>query len=179
MRKLTLSSAFAIGVLLLTLSPPPEGLAELWYIQKPSFQDGKSDNNLRLSSSSFAGEDQIQKLDCFPLTLRIDCSSEEIAKARPVICRIEFPGARTDFKPVIEWSVSKGGRKKRSEVTAIEVTLTDDRVAKIGVKAKVTSPRVCLDTVSAELRVVKPRRTQRMFSDSSVPTNRLTAASLP
>jgi hypothetical protein len=137
------------------LSPESQGLANLSKMHSLSFNHQERGSDVPLSHSDFHKANETQRLDCFPMTFQIDCSPEEIAKGRPILCRVEFPSARSDFKPVLKWSVSKGARKKASGNKQVEVRLTDARMATITVQVKVTSPRICLATASAELQVAK------------------------
>lgn len=97
---------------------------------------------------------EVNQGDCNNIAFEVVCSSDEIRLGRSIECRIKSD-AQKDARISVKWRVSGGLNYKRHDERTIKVWLTNSSRARVKVTAKIVSPRVCFDTASMELRVVK------------------------
>ena len=125
-----------------------------WY----SYGPGKKDRSLHCPG--YSEEDERRSETCIPLALRIECSSEEIKTGKRVECILKTD-APSNAPIAVNWIVSPGASKASHSGQGVMVVLTNSAKHRIRVTAEVTSPRVCFNTASTELRVIKSKKRVR------------------
>ena len=97
---------------------------------------------------------EVNHSECNNIAFEVVCSSDEIRLARSIKCGIKSD-ARKDARIRIKWHISRGLNYKRQDEDSIKVWLTNSSRSRVKVTATIVSPKVCFDTASIELRVVK------------------------
>ena len=126
-----------------------------------SYTYGPRASDRPLLCPDYSAEEESRMRDCIPLSFRVSCSSQDIRLGSPVECR--FRSQASENAPItLKWIVSPGASQSSGIGKSVRVSLTDTKKPRIKVTVRVVSPKVCFDTASVELPVVKSKKRIRL-----------------
>jgi hypothetical protein len=117
-----------------------------------SYSHGPRASDRSLRCPGYSEEEEGRRMqNCLRATLKVDCASSETELGKPVACK-----ATSDAPQVIyRWAVSSGAAVQPQSGNNAKVTVSDPKSKTATVIVSIVSPKVCFDSASAELRVVK------------------------